>query len=72
MYEARSAEYIQIYESIVIKVFLRLKIHEIGSFQYLIYAKFRKPVIVSMVKSETLAMQLYVAWWNLYTVSDLR
>ena len=30
MYEARSAEYIQIYESIVIDFFLRLKIHIIG------------------------------------------
>ena len=27
MYEARSAEYIRIYESIVIEFFLRLKIH---------------------------------------------
>ena len=33
MYEERSAEYIRIYESIVIEVFLRLKIHEIGSSQ---------------------------------------
>ena len=30
MYEARSAEYIRIYESIVISFFLRLKIHKIG------------------------------------------
>ena len=29
MYEARSAEYIRIYESIVIEFFLRLKIHRI-------------------------------------------
>ena len=31
MYEARSAEYIQIYKSIVIEFFLRLKIHKIGT-----------------------------------------
>ena len=31
MYEARSAEYIQIYESIVIQFFLRFKIHKIGT-----------------------------------------
>ena len=29
MYEARSAEYIQIYEFIVIQSFLRLKIHKL-------------------------------------------
>ena len=31
MYEARSAEYIRIYEYIVIKFFLRLKMHKIGT-----------------------------------------
>ena len=36
MYEARSAEYIRIYESIVIVFFLRLKIHEIVTSQDLI------------------------------------
>ena len=36
MYEARSAEDIWIYESIVIEFFLRLKIHEIGTYQDLI------------------------------------
>ena len=35
LYEARSAEYIQIYESIVIELFLRLKIHKkVHVFQY--------------------------------------
>ena len=29
MYESRSAEYTQIYESIVIEFFLRLKIHRV-------------------------------------------
>ena len=57
MYEARSAEYIQIYESIVIEFFLRLKIHEIGTSQYLILTKF-KYILVSMVKNETLATQI--------------
>ena len=32
MYEARSAEYIRIYESIVIEFFLRLAIHKIGTY----------------------------------------
>ena len=32
MYEAHSAEYIQIHESIVIKLFLRLKIHKIDTY----------------------------------------
>ena len=59
MYEARSAEYIRIYESIVIEFFLRLKIHEIGTSQDLIDTKFKKQFIVSMMKSETLAIQLY-------------
>ena len=58
MYKARSAEYIRIYESIVIEFFLRLKIHEICTFQALIQTKFRKQFIVSKVKSETLAIQL--------------
>ena len=36
MYEARSAEYIRLYESIVIDFFIRLKILEIGTSQDLI------------------------------------
>ena len=31
MYEARNAEYFRIYESIVIELFLRLEIHQIGT-----------------------------------------
>ena len=50
MYEARSAQYIQIYESIVIEFFLRLKIHKIGVFQDLI------DKIVSVVNQATLGI----------------
>ena len=32
MYQARRAEYIQVYESIVIELFFRLKIHEIVTY----------------------------------------
>ena len=39
MYVARSAEYIGIYESIVIEFLLRLKIHRIGTSQDVIYSK---------------------------------
>ena len=58
MYEARSDDYIQFYESIVIEFFLRLKIHELGTSQDLIWTKFRKQFIVSTAKSETLAVWL--------------
>ena len=34
MYEARSAEYIRIYESIAIELFLRLKLHEKGTSRF--------------------------------------
>ena len=49
MYEVRSAEYIQIYESIVIEFYLRLKIHKIV-LQELINK------IISVVNQETLGM----------------
>ena len=58
MYEARSAEYIRIYESIVVGFFLRLQIHNISTYvprfdrQNLVF-------IASMVNYEKLAMQCY-------------
>ena len=53
MYEARSAEYIQIYESFVIELFLRLKIHKIGTCAQELIDK-----IVSVVNQETLGMYI--------------
>ena len=41
MYEAQSAEYIRIYESVVIEFLLRLKIHAIKQFDIEIW--YRKP-----------------------------
>ena len=58
MYEARSAEDIRIYESIVIDFFLRLKIHNIGTCVPRIDIK-NLVFIVSMVNYETLAMQCH-------------
>ena len=49
MYEARSAEYIRIYESIVIEFFLRLKIHIIGA-DVPIFDIENRNFIVSMAK----------------------
>ena len=57
MYEARSAEYIRIYEFIVIELFLRLKRREISTCQDLIKTKLRKKIIVSMVNNEKLVIQ---------------
>ena len=56
MYEARSAEDIRIYESIVIEFFLRLKIHNIGTCVTIFDIK-NLVFEVSMIKYETLAMQ---------------
>ena len=58
MYEARSAEYIWIYESIVIEFFLRLKIHNIGTCVTKFEVK-NLVFIVSMVNYETLTMQYH-------------
>ena len=58
MYKARSAEDIRIYESIVIKLFLRLKIYNIGT----CVPRFdieNLVLIFSMVNDETLAMQCH-------------
>ena len=60
MYEAHSAEYIRIYEFIVIEFFLQLKIHKMGTCVArfdIILINFDQYYLVSMVNHETLAMQ---------------
>ena len=58
MYEARSAEYIRIYKSIVIEFFLRLKLHNLGT--CVTRFKIKNLVfIISMVNYETLTMQYH-------------
>ena len=58
MYEARSAEDIRIYESIVIEFILRLKIHNIGTCVPRFDIK-NLVFIVSIVNYETLAMHCH-------------
>ena len=69
MYEARSAEYIQIYESIVIEFFLWHKIHKIGA--YITRFRIENPnsIIVRMVKPRNISHT--VSWLNPYSVPDL-
>ena len=63
MYEARSAEDIRIYESIVIEFLLRLKIHNIG-----------RPTCVSRLDIQKHGklwnISHAVSCWNIYIVRD--
>ena len=68
MYEARSAEYIRIYESIVIKFYLRLKIHRIcADIQRFDIENLN--FSVSMAKPWNICHA--VSWLNPYIVPDL-
>ena len=64
MYEARSVEYIRMYESIVVEFFLRFKIHNIGTCVKTVPGFDIKNLIftVSMLNYdyETLAMQCHL------------
>ena len=68
MYEARSAEYIRIYESIVTEVFLRLKMHRICADVPRLDIE-NLNFIVSMAKPWNIRHA--VSWVNPYIVPDL-
>ena len=53
IYEARSDEYIHIYESIAIEFFLRLKIHRIDTWSVFRYLIKKNNFIVTMVNHDT-------------------
>ena len=65
MCNAHSAEYIQIYESIVIEFFLRLKMHKTGK------CVLRFDIKNAIALSAWSTTEHAVSWLNLYILPDL-